>query len=209
MRDFRRKLAYHLRAGGPRGLAGKLMAYLRQEIWSDSQWLVYERLLTEEPAVASEPLVRRELGFAELQRLGYDKAVAFPEGIKRRFEERNVCHGFYAGDELATIGWSSPEYLELDQDLRLAFPGAAGLFDFNTFEQFRYRGYYTNALRQLFVTMRQIGFRRAYIAVDPGNAPSIKGIERAGFRLKSRIVRRRRFGIRAVVQQVAGSGTAV
>jgi hypothetical protein len=205
MRDLRRKLSYHLRAGGLRGLGRKLLAYVRQEIWSDSQWLVYERSLTEDLPSVCGPLIRRELAFADLEKLGYDKALAFPEGIKRRFEDRNTCHGFYAGDDLATTGWSSPEYLELDQDVRLPCPGSAGLFDFNTFEQFRSRGYYTKALVQLLVVMREIGFRSACIAVDPGNAPSIKGIERAGFRLKLRVVRRRRLGMRAVLQQVAGS----
>jgi hypothetical protein len=209
MRELRRKLAYHLRAGGLRGLVGKLLAYVRQVAWSESHWLVYERSLTEDLPSISVPLVRRDLAVGDLERLGYEKALAYPEGIKRRFEDRNLCHGFFVGEQLATVGWTSAGYLELDQDLRFPCPGAVGLFDFNTFERFRARGYYTNALLQLFLAMRRAGFGSAYIAVDPGNVPSIKGIERAGFRLKLRIVRRRRLGVRAILQQAAGSQKGV
>lgn len=205
MRDLRRKLAYHLREGGLRGVARKLVSYPRQRGWSDAEWLVYERALTEDLAAASGPLVRRELSFNELKGFGYDKALSFPEAIQRRFEEHNVCHGFYLGDQLVTLGWSSPDYLELDQDLRFPCADAVGLFDFNTFERFRSRGYYTNALQQLFVAMRQARFGSACIAVDPGNLASIKGIERAGFRPKLRFVRRWRLGVPSIEKSEIGN----
>ena len=205
MRDLRRKLAYHFREGGLRGVARRLVSYPRQRGWSDSEWLVYERVLTEDLAVASEALVRRELSFNELKAFGYDKAIAFPEAIKRRFQDHNVCHGFYVEGQLTTLGWSSPDYLELDQDLRFPCPGTVGLFDFTTYERFRSRGYYTNALLQLFVAMRKIGFGTACIAVDPGNLPSIKGIERAGFRLQFRFVRRWRLGLPIIEKSLIGS----
>lgn len=200
MRDLRRKVAYHFGEGGFRGLSRKLASYILLRGWSDNQWLVYERLLAEDLPVVSKWLIRRELTFSQLEGMAYDKALASPEAIMRRFRDRNVCHGFFLGEQLATIGWTSPGYLELDRDLRLSCPGAIGLFDFHTFEQFRSRGCYTTALSQLFVEMRRIGFSQAYIAVDPGNVPSITGIERAGFRLKLRMVRRWRLGVPFVVQ---------
>lgn len=209
MKDLRRKLANQLREGGLRGVARKLVSYPRQRGWSDAQWVVYERALTEDLVVASGSLVRRELSFNELKAFGYGKALAFPEAIKRRFDENNVCHGFYVGGQVVTLGWSSPDYLELDQDLRFPCLGAAGLFDFNTFERFRSRGYYTNALLQLVVAMQQVGFDRAYIAVDPGNLPSIKGIERAGFGPKLRYVRRWRLGVPIIDKcEIGSEGTA-
>jgi len=190
-----RKLVHHYEERGVRGLLRKLVGYLRHRAWSETLWVVYEHALIGDTDRVAESVARRDLGFRELVSVGYFKVKAFPEEIRRRFEDRTVCHGFYLGDRLATIGWSSADYLELDSNVHFPCPGAVGLFDFYTFEEFRSRGFYTSALMQLADVMRDKGFARAYIAVDPGNLSSLKGIERAGFRPVLRITRRWRFGV--------------
>jgi Acetyltransferase (GNAT) domain len=200
VRRILRGLSHHYRAGGVGGLTRKALDYLQRIIWSDTSWLVYVRALTDDSREVGELVARREIGLRELAECGYVKLKAFPEEIERRFHERNICFGFYASERPATIGWSSPEYLELDRDLRFPCRGAVGLYDFETFEEFRSRGYYTNALMQIARVMRDRGQTTLFIAVDPKNVPSIRGIERAGFRRVLCVTRRRRFGARMVSQ---------
>lgn len=209
MRRILRQFAYHYGQGGTRGLLRKVGGRTRQICWSESQWVIYVRALADDVPRVGDSLIRRELGFRELLDLGYFKVRSFPEEIIRRFDDRNVCHGFYLGDLLATIGWSSADYLELDRNVRLPCPGGAGLFDFYTFEEHRSRGYYTNALMQLAAALRNAGFARAYIAVDPGNEPSVKGIRRAGFRPALQVTRRWRFGMATIIRRAGVPASVV
>lgn len=195
---FFRSVANHFREGGARGLLHKVGDKLLESIWSETKWVIYERALTREVKNCGELVARRELDSTELVRVGYYKAKAFPEEIERRFERGNICHGFFLGDRLATIGWSSPNYLELDRNVYFPCPGAVGLYDFLTLEEFRSRGFYANALIQLANSMGQVGFAKAFIAVDPGNYPSVRGIERAGFLQALWFNRRWRFGVSTV-----------
>lgn len=201
MRALRERIHYEYLEGGFRGLSRNTLRYLREVVRSDTHWLIYERNLRGGTVRIDTTVVHRELSVRDLLDLGYFKALKFPQTIKRRMDAGNVCHGFFTDSRLATIGWSSSEYLELDVGVRFSCPHALGLFDFFTYEAFRSRGYYTNALTQLIVIATQLGFSKAHIAVDPGNIPSIKGIERAGFCRVLRTTRRRRFGLRNIVTE--------
>ncbi len=196
-----RKVSYNYREGGLGGLLRKWLWHLREAIWSDSQWLIYEMMLGEGDLRVRPMVERRKLGFPDLVDLGYFKAQYFPEAMQRRMESGAVCHGFFVGDRLATIGWTTSGYLELDVSLRVSCAGSAGLFDFYTYKEFRSRGYYTNALLQLLAVTRDAGLDKAYIAVDPSNVASIKAIERAGFHRLRRITKRRRFGVSQVIKE--------
>lgn len=193
-RAVARKLAYHYRTTGGAGLLRRCRDYLRDRLWSESRWIIYRRNLDEELSPPAVVVYRREIGLQELLGLPYFKAKAFPEEMKGRLARRHTCYGFFAGDRLATIGWVSAEYLELDKRLRVPFPGAAGIYDCYTFDEFRSRGYYTNALMQLAHEMKSRGLGSVHIAVDPDNFPSVRGIEKAGFRPFLRVKRRRRLG---------------
>ena len=196
-----RKASYNFREAGLSGLASKCAVYVHEALWSDSQWLIYEKTFGDGELSVPPRVVRRELGFGDLFDVGYFKAQNFPEAMQHRMESGAVCHGFFFGDRLATIGWTTSNYLELDVSLRVSCPGSAGLFDFYTYKEFRARGYYTNALMQLFVVARDAGFAKACIAVDPSNVASIKAIERAGFQRLRRITKRRRFGVSRVIKE--------
>lgn len=193
-REVVRKFGYYYRAGGVRSLLCKCGAYLRDRIWSETDWIIYELNLSKEIRQPSAPLQQREIGLEELTRLPYFKGRVFPEEMDRRLTRRNSCHGFFVGGCLATVGWVSTEYLELDKGLNFPCPGGAGIYDCFTIKEFRSRGYYTNALIQMAEEVKSRGARGAYIAVDPNNIPSVKGIEKAGFRPLVRLTRRRRLG---------------
>ncbi len=209
MRHSLRKLVHHYHEGGIAGFVPKIYEFAQRRCWSEEHWAIYVRDLTCDLPSGAQSVVRRELRLVDLVSLGYFKAKEFPEGMEERFSRNNACHGFFLGDRLATVGWSSPNYLELDRRLEFPCSGAAGLFDFLTFEEFRSRGFYTSALLQLAVVMRRTGFARDYIAVDPGNVASIKGIERAGFRPAFRVTRRWRFGVRMIVHSAGTTDGAV
>lgn len=204
-----RKLVHHYHEGGVAGFLPRMGGFVRRRCWSQSHWVIYVRDLTGDLPQVTQSVTHRQLRLPELLSVGYFKAREFPEGMEQRFGRNNICHGFYVGARLATIGWSSPYYLELDRKLEVPCSGAAGLFDFLTFEEFRSRGYYTSALKYLALLMRDAGFCRDYIAVDPGNTPSIKGIERAGFRPAFRVTRRWRLGVGSILKSAsAADGTA-
>lgn len=198
MSNRREKIAYHYKNSGLLGLFRKIIEYASHIIWSQERWLIYERTLDGENSSQSATIERRELGLNELVDLGYFKARDYHQVIKSRIESGNICHGFFAQESLVTIGWSSPDYLELDTDFRISCPGSVGLYDFVTCSEFRSKGYYTSALVQLLNVMRQRGYEKALIAVAPNNTPSIKGIERAGFQQAVVFMRFRRFGAQKI-----------
>jgi Acetyltransferase (GNAT) domain len=196
-----RKLVYYYGKEGIDGLLRKIGGFVRQRVWSQTRWRVYEMHLGGALTPGAGRLLRREIGLRELVESLHAKACAFPESTSQRLEAGQICHGFYQGARLTTVGWSSIAYLELDEDIRVPCPGCVGFFDFITFDEFRSRGYYTEALLLLIAEMQQRGFGRALIAVDPGNAPSIRGIERAGFTPTFLVMRKWRLGVRYILRQ--------
>jgi GNAT superfamily N-acetyltransferase len=197
MKRLLRRLAYNYAEGGLTLLVRKGITH----VWSQTEWRIYVHRVSAESVDNDDgrslpaTITWRQLDSDELVRAGYFKALSFPKDIARRFAMGNACHGFYLEGRLATIGWSSDGYLELDRGLMFSCPSEAGLFDFLTLPEFRSRGIYTYALRQLLTKLHDQGIAVVYIAVDPGNSASIHGIERAGFRQLLLIKRRRRFGI--------------
>lgn len=182
-------------------MSHRALEYVRQRLWSEEQWVIYERTLSDGISFPRAIVTRRELGLRELVELGYFKALEFPDALRSRIDSGNLCHGFFEGDRLATIGWSSPGYLELDVDLRVPCPNSIGMYDFLTYKEFRSKGYYTNALNQLLAVMSHAGYSKALIAVSPNNSSSRRGIEKAGFRQALRVMRRARFGVREIYRE--------
>jgi RimJ/RimL family protein N-acetyltransferase len=69
-----------------------------------------------------------------------------------------------------------------------------GIYDCYTAPAHRGKGIYTDTLVRLLGSAREQGVMTALIAVDPANRPSIKAIERSGFRPLHHLTRRRRAG---------------
>lgn len=194
MTKFLRKVRCYLRRKGIIGLLKKAVAFFYERVWSNAEWLVYEHPLNPDSGESLELVQHRVLDFDDLFREQYFKAIEFPSAIRERFANGAVCHGFFVQNDLVTVGWSTAGHLELDVGISLQKPGAVGLYDFFTYTQFRGKGYYSRALEYLLYEMSCAGYTQAFIAVDPGNLPSRKAIDRAGFVLRSRVSRHRRFG---------------
>lgn len=202
MRRLFRKLAFNYAEGGPARIFQKTIAFIASALDSRTVWNVY---IYKGPghSASSQPLVKcRTLTYQDLLDAGYYKILAFPEEIRLRFERRNTCYGFYSNADLAVVGWSSEDYLELDHGVVFPCPSAVALFDFITLPEFRGRGLYTNALRHL-LREDQLGAGSVYIAVDPNNTPSVKGIRRAGFSPLLCMSRRRIMGFTRISENPA------
>ena len=190
-----RKLAFQYSEVGLWGILQKTISFVSQRLYSENVWNIYIHRAVANVGASTPPIRCRVLTYEDLVDAKYYKVVAFPEEIRRRLEAKNTCYGFYSDGTLATIGWSSNDYMELDRGVNFICPSEVGLFDFITLPEFRSRGLYTNALRYLVKEIHERGPRCIYIAVDPNNTSSVKGIERAGFSPFLRFKRRRVLGI--------------
>jgi GNAT superfamily N-acetyltransferase len=205
MRRLYRKLAFNYSEGGLGRLFQKTISFALNALYSETVWDIYVYRDFGD-LDSSAPLVHcRTLTYQNLLDAQYFKAAAFPEEIRLRFEKQNICYGFYANESLAVIGWSSDGYLELDHGVVFPCPSQVALFDFVTLPEFRGRGLYTNALRHLVRNMEKPGARFVYIAVDPNNVHSVKGIQRAGFKLCLCMSRRRILGFVLISRNPAQS----
>jgi GNAT superfamily N-acetyltransferase len=194
MRRLYRKLAFNYSEGGLKRLLQKAISFTLTTLYSESVWNIYIYTALSDLG-ASPPLMQcRTLKYQDLLDARYFKVAAFPEEIRVRFDRRNICYGFYSNESLAVVGWSSDGYLEVDHGVFFPCPSQVALFDFVTLPEFRGRGLYTNALRHLVRNMDNPGAGSVYIAVDPSNAHSVKGIRSAGFSPYLRISRRRILG---------------
>jgi GNAT superfamily N-acetyltransferase len=181
MRRLYRKLAFNYSEGGLGRLLQKAISFTLNTLYSESVWDIYIYKGFGAPDSGASLVQCRALRYQDLLDARYSKVAAFPEEIRLRFERQNICYGFYSNESLAVIGWSSDGYLELDHGVVFPCPSQVALFDFVTLPDFRSRGLYTSALRHLIRNMDKPGARSVYIAVDPNNAHSVKGIRRAGF----------------------------
>jgi hypothetical protein len=195
MRRLYRKLAFNYSEGGLGRLLQKSFSFTLSTLYSESLWNIYIHKGFDDLG-PSEPLLQcKTLTYQDLLDAQYYKVVAFPEEIRQRFDRRNTCYGFYLNKSLATIGWSSDGYLELDRGVVFPCPSEVALFDFMTLPEFRGRGIYTNALRYLINSIPKSSPSSIYIAVDPNDAASVKGIRRAGFSPLLSLSRRKILGV--------------
>jgi RimJ/RimL family protein N-acetyltransferase len=190
-----RSVTYNYREGGALQLARKLGGRLRSWLWSETAWLVYTVDLSDYQDEPKLPLVRREMGLDELKEQGYFKVIAFPEVVRRRLAAGEQCHGFFLGGELVNIAWTTRDKLVLETRVwSINRERSMGIYDCYTAPAHRGKGIYTDTLVRLLGSAREQGVMTALIAVDPANRPSIKAIERSGFRPLHHLTRRRRAG---------------
>ncbi len=194
MKALWRHIEYNYGEGGLRQVLRKVFLHLGGWLWSESTWLIYKIDVADYHRELAARLDRRQVGFDSLLELRYFKAVAFPEIIQMRLDAGARCHAFFIGSELVNLAWTTVGYLELEPGLHIREAGCAGIYDCYTLPDHRSKGIYTGSLIQLIGVFAEEGVARVLIAVDPGNRPSIKGIEKAGFQPFYQLTRRRRFG---------------
>jgi GNAT superfamily N-acetyltransferase len=195
MKRVYRSFAHNYSMGGVPLVLTKIAGTLKSRIWSTTDWIIYEQVTAPSTTTSQTLTQRQALSFADLISLGYSKAKAFPEDIHRRYARGDLCHGFIHSGHLVTLGWSGMGYMELNIGETIQCPSAMGLFDFATDPAFQGRGFYTDALRQLTSLAGNEGLGSVWIAAHPGNIPSRKGIERAGFRAVRRLSKHRILGV--------------
>ncbi len=198
MRAKWRHVEYNLRNGGVRLVLKKLYFRAKEWLWSSSSWLIYQTRGSTSHPVSSSDLEYKVLQFDNLLSHQYEKALVFPEVIRSRLQSGGRCYGFYYDGEIANFAWVTDEAIEIDRSLSLDLPGSIAIFDCLTLPNYRGLGIYPKSLSILIRLGLDAGFKSVVIMVDPTNTPSIKGIERAGFLLESRLTRKRRFGISTV-----------
>lgn len=194
MKALWRHVAYNYREGGVSQVIYKVGWRARQWLWSGNSWLVYQwdlKMFRKNPAL---PLTSSSLDLESLQRLGYFKASAFPEGLQDRLDSGAVCWGFFLDGELVNIGWALRDCLEIEPGMCIFRERCVSIYDCFTLPEHRSKGIYTDALIRMLGNIQDEGAESALIAVDPDNVPSIKAIEKAGFQPLYQLTRKRRFG---------------
>ncbi len=194
MKSLWRHIAYNLREGGLRQVALKVVSKTIHYVWSQDVWLIYYSEGQSSAGPTTVSLKHRRLSLDELQHFEYYKAVSFPEMVKKRLDKGATCHGFFLDNDLAHIAWTTRAYLELEAGLDIPDPRCVGIFDCFTPPAHRGKGIYPTVLTRLLSDDSPERAESYLIAVDPGNLPSIKGIERAGFTPLYELKRTRRLG---------------
>lgn len=104
-------------------------------------------------------------------------------GFNQRLESGRRCYTAWVGEDLAGYGWVTfTEEGIGEHGLRVRLqPCEAYLWDFYTLPAFRGQHIYAAMLAWVLQALGDEGFCRAWIGADYDNAPSQRGIDRAGF----------------------------
>ena len=101
-------------------------------------------------------------------------------------------------DELAHYSWvkfDEMDITEASKKIKLK-EGEACIYDCYTNKKFRGQGLYPSMLKYLKGYFKEKGFNKVYIYVEANNIPSIKGIEKAGFKKEDSIKYLRILGVK-------------
>jgi ribosomal protein S18 acetylase RimI-like enzyme len=133
------------------------------------------------PALPQVSFRRVEAGSTELLSQGLDVPTLI-EFDKRLLGGRR-CYTAWAGEKLAGYGWVSFDAEDVGElGLRLLLqPCEAYIWDCYTFPDFRNMHIYSTLLVAILHALHEEGLCRAWIGADTDNAPSQRGIDRAGF----------------------------
>jgi len=121
-------------------------------------------------------------GFTEITTHG-DDAVLSAAPVARRRDQGHVLYAIVEEGNVRAYGWVSGAGLEVQVLHAMTFtvpPRCLYIWDCLTVPGERNRGRYKALLRGMLATLPQTG--TAYVAVDLGNAPSRRALERVGFR---------------------------
>ncbi len=177
--------------------ASELFALVWKALFRSERILIYSVSLQQpvavDRAVTPVPIVKgdaRELEHdrKKLQRVPWELMCDLYDGVQDFFVFRDTGNG-----ALGHISWL---YYNGDpnQTLRLGDRECEIRFCL-TFPEFRGRGLYPAALRAIQRYLKERGFERCFICVRDDNRPSIRGIEKSGFRFAGRARLRKIFGI--------------
>ncbi|MCA9150142.1 MAG: hypothetical protein KDA92_12605 [Planctomycetales bacterium] len=149
------------------------------------QWLYVSDVPSAQPSSLTSGVVIRHFDVEHL---------SGNSSIDSKISRWRECYAAFVDDELAHQSWLRRDVL---LPRRFGFSGTVPVIgDSHTAEAFRGRGLYPQVLQQIcaekaseLCDTRDSATEKAqvYILVSPENAPSIRGIERAGFRRLARL----------------------
>jgi hypothetical protein len=177
--------------------ASELLALVWKALFRSERVLIYSVSLQQpvavDPADSPVPVVKGDVRELEhdrrkLHRVPWELMCDVYDGVQDFFVFRDAASG-----ALGHISWL---YYNGDpnQTLRLG-DGECEIRFCLTFPEFRGRGLYPAALRAIQRYLSERGFERCFICVMDDNLPSIRGIEKSGFRFAGRVRLRKMFGI--------------
>jgi hypothetical protein len=191
MLNLIRSVKYHMKNGGLWQLQKKILEIIYDFISLEMKWLVYcnyNDII--DISNISKKLEIKALSFDELIVYKYFKAIYYPENIKFRFKNGELCYGFFIQGNLAHIAWLSRGYLTLSNKVPiLKGKKIIGIYDCFTLPEFRNQGIYNYVL---FYLVNELKEDNCFIAVDPDNTFSVKAIKNVGFECKYQIAYKRK-----------------
>lgn len=203
MRRWRRLARAALLVWQEEGCLG-VARYAARRAYLHQAYLIYERRLTPEEAIPLPPSLTdvRTATSAERNALLHARedfaAASYWEVIQPDAE----CYVGLDGYRIVSVHWLS----STEEPNQLV---ALGRGDFVigpcvTASSHRGRGIYPAMIRALCADRYRKGQRRAYMMVSERNLPSIRGIEKAGFRYIGRAELQRLAGLQRVIRYPAG-----
>ncbi|HYO61520.1 MAG TPA: GNAT family N-acetyltransferase [Actinomycetota bacterium] len=183
--DRARRTVARLRSRGPAEIAGVARGRVREWVRSDDELIMLVRAAAAPtPEVRHDPgLVFREAvpGDADLYArvIGTDSATTF----RRRLTPTTSCFLVEGGDELLHASWVTTGAAWTREIDAYVVPPAADAYVYESFTrpEARGRGVYPFALAGICAWARDAGLGQVWVAVEDGNAPSLKAIRKAGF----------------------------
>lgn len=183
-----------------RQVLDKIIYRVRSFVRSEEGWDIYYLDLRAYTGQVDMKYRSAHADFTELRRIGYSKAITFPEQIRERLASGATCHVLYSGSEYVNIRWTVSNSLPIVDGVEVHVPGAIGVFDVVTPPEHRRRGY--DAAAHVIVANhgKSLGARFMIGAVDSGNLPSIGSFTKTGYRFAFRLDKKIRFGRLTVVE---------
>lgn len=195
-----RRFQYNFSRGGLIRLWSKVVYRIKLFIYSERKWIIFYLDLEGYSLTPEVHLVHEIVGFEELQRIHYFKALSFPETIQDRYHTGAECHVFYKDGVFVNLSWIAFDNLPLIPKLSILHPGCIGVFDVITLREHRRRGF--NLASQIMIALhaKDRGVRFLISAVEPYNTGSIKSMERAGYQKAYLLSYQSRFGFKTVIK---------
>lgn len=202
------KTGSRIRHRGPKEVAELGWGRLREQISSGETLHFFVRPAGGVPCPVIPGWALRQASAADatgyVRRVGTESASTF----RRRLEGAR-CYLVLEKGDIMHSSWvaTGPTWT---RELRLWVrppSGDAYIYESFTHPEARGRGIYPFALANILLTLEDEGARRAWIAADSGNAPSLRSISKAGFEPAFDVVYRRRWG-RVLVGEPQGPEAA-
>jgi len=111
--------------------------------------------------------------------------------MKGRFSSGNSCFIITGHDgRVLNYSWVCYREREIEYVDEIIHLGDSEAFIFNcyTFKEYRGLSVYPWALVAIQAYLKSHGYQKVYIDASTGNMPSVKGIEKSGFRLEAKLV---------------------